>query len=176
MSFCPAGFEDSDSDDEGFFMGGSSGYSAKTVNNKPDMNGMTGASSKDFTGISAGAESCNRHPEDVEFETSKAQTDGRRRQHSSQKTSDCRNDGATGLGRGRGQLQQRGRGRGGFPRPPSSYSNRGKSSRRFGCDELIIPRNNTFDSVDLSSLTHLSINNVIPKGWLGPWAEKGIRK
>ena len=135
MSFCPAGFEDSDSDDEGFFVGGSNSYSAKTVNNKPDMNGMTGASSKNITGIPAGADSCNPHPEDVEFETSKAQTDGRRRQHSSQKTSDNRNDGATGLGRGRGQLQQRGQGRGGFPRPPSSYSNRGKSSRRFGRDE-----------------------------------------
>ena len=127
MSFCPAGFEDSDSDDEGFFMGGSDSYSAKTVNNKPDMNGMTGASSKNFTGISAG---------DLESDTSKAQTDGRRKQHSShQKTNDGSNNGATGFGRGRGQLQQRGRGRGGFPRPPSSYSNRGKSSRRFVRDE-----------------------------------------
>lgn len=140
MSFHPAGAEDSESDEDGFYMGSS--YSANTGRDKHPMNDNVNLkynvnSQRNFTAMPAGAESDDEGIEGLEFRKapaqstgSSAQTDGKRRQHGYKNTSDGLMTGASGVGRGRGQLQQRGRGRGGFPRPPSSYSNRGKSTKR----------------------------------------------
>ena len=154
MSFCPAGAEDSDSDD-GFYMG--STYTAKYADRDKShsMNGdvnlnSTPTSQKNFTAMPAGAESDDEDSEGFDlnaapvnsFPSSSARNDGRKpfdRQNN--KTNDSNasypSAGASGLGRGRGQLQQRGRGRGGFPRPPSSYSNRGKTTKRFVYNKYI---------------------------------------
>lgn len=148
MSFCPAGAEDSDSD-EGFYMGSS--FTAKYADRDKShsMNGdinlnSTPTSQKNFTAMPAGAESDDEGSEGFDlsaarvysFSSSSARNDGRKPfDRQCNKTNDSNashpSAGASGLGRGRGQLQQRGRGRGGFPRPPSSYSNRGKTTRRF---------------------------------------------
>ena len=145
MSFHPAGAEDSESDEDGFYMGSS--YSANTGRDKHPMNDNVNLkynvnSQRNFTAMPAGAESDDEGIEGLEFRKapaqstgSSAQTDGKRRQHGYKNTSDGLMTGASGVGRGRGQLQQRGRGRGGFPRPPSSYSNRGKSTKRFVCNK-----------------------------------------
>lgn len=155
MSFRPAGAEDSDSDDEGFYMG-----SSYTINGDRDKhNGMnsdvnlnsTVDSQKNFVAMPAGAES-DEDSKGLEFSSapvssvssSSGRTGGRKnfeRQHAHKKTNDGPSHsvaGATGLGRGRGQLQQ-GRGRGGFPKPPSSYSNRGKTTKRFVYHKYIFP-------------------------------------
>lgn len=148
MSFHPAGAEDSDSDDEGFYMGSS--YSVNTDRDKRSMNGdinlnSTVHSQKNLAAMPAGAES-DEDSEGLEFHSapvnafppSSARSDGRkkfdRQREKAYKTNDGPSyimPGASGLGRGRGQLQQKGRGRGGFPRPPPSYTNREKTARRL---------------------------------------------
>lgn len=143
MSYHPAGAEDSDSDDEGFYMGSS--YSVITDRDKYSMNGdvklnSSVSSQKSFPAMPAGAEAVDEDSEGFErgsalfrSVSSSSERNDRRRAY------DTTNDsvgtsfstaGASGLGRGRGQLHQRGRGRGGFPKPPASYSNRGKATRR----------------------------------------------
>ena len=155
MSFCPAGVEDSDSDD-GFYMGSS--YPANADRDKSHMHSMNGdvnlnstpTSRKNFTAMPAGAESDDEDNEGFElstapvnsFSSSSTRNDDRKpfdRQNkkTNNSSSSFSSAGASGLGRGRGLLQPRGRGRGGFPRPPASYNNRGKTTKRFVYNNII---------------------------------------
>lgn len=146
MSFRPAGAEESDSDDEGFYMGSihdnnmNGGFANKSNNT---------ASRKNFVAMPAGAESDDEDSDGFEFNSvpvnsqtstpakvSGSQTANDNRQYlfaKNEVTSNSLPD-KSGPGRGRGLLPQRGRGRGGFPRPPLSYNiNKGKTTRRLLC-------------------------------------------
>lgn len=142
MSFRPAGDEDSDSDDDGFYLG--SNYSVKTdrdtVNNGINANKSV-SPPETFTAMPAGAELDEVYNEDFERSTTpkisvpstSSPIDGRKAQKKANKTSDGISSSrqTSGVsGPGRGQIQPRGRGRGGFPKPPPSSGNRGKSTRR----------------------------------------------
>ena len=143
MSFRPAGDEDSDSDDDGFYLG--SNYSVKTdrdtVNNGINANKSV-SPPETFTAMPAGAELDEVYNEDFERSTTpkisvpstSSPIDGRKAQKKANKTSDGISSSrqTSGVsGPGRGQIQPRGRGRGGFPKPPPSSGNRGKSTRRY---------------------------------------------
>ena len=144
MSFRPAGAEESDSDDEGFYMGSihdnnMNGGFANRSNNT--------VSRKNFVAMPAGAESDDEDSDGFELNSvpvnsqtstpakvSGSQTANDNRQYLFAKNEVTSNSLAdkSGPGRGRGLLPQRGRGRGGFPRPPLSYNtNKGKTTRRF---------------------------------------------
>ncbi|KAL9973262.1 hypothetical protein ACROYT_G019691 [Oculina patagonica] len=141
MSFRPAGAEDSDSDDDGFYMG--------SIHDS-NMNGgfANGTDSrKNFVAMPAGAESDDEDSDGFEFSSAPANSQkstptkvtGTHNANSERQYLFAKNDNTSnslseksGLGRGRGLLPQRGRGRGGFPRPPPSFNNvnKGKTSRR----------------------------------------------
>lgn len=135
----PAGAEDSDSDDDGFYMG--------TVYNTNGDFGVTNGDIKktdhtqnDFSMMPAGAEFDDGDSDEFDFGTAPARS-MKATPKKIDKTSITNNDRhnklslnpvsvTSGTGRGRGQLPQRGRGRGGFSRPSLSFDSKGKSSRR----------------------------------------------
>ena len=151
MSFVPAGAEDSDSEDDGFYMGSSytsnSNHNKFGVRNGGDVNRSV-SSSKGFTSMPAGAESDDEDSDGFEVNSkpfnsvssSASQTYEKKPYKNLNKSIDVVNFShpSSAVAVGRGQVQQRGRGRGGFPRPPASFSNRGKSARRFVLGHCIL--------------------------------------
>lgn len=147
----PAGAEESDSSDDGFYMG-----SIHSGNDKYSMNGginnKTASPRNDSRNTSsampAGAEFDDEDSDGYEFgsvnsvKSAPAQFNTTRTVNNDRqfgKTNDVNTSNplssslseTTVTGRGRGLLQQKGRGRGGFPRPPPSFNNKGKSAKRF---------------------------------------------
>ena len=141
MSFRPAGAEDSDSDDEGFYIGSihdsklNGGFKSRT------------GSRNNFTAMPAGAESDDEDSDcfdmgsasvnsgksaSVKFSgTRTANNDGQLTRTSDVKLTPNSLSETSGVGRGRGLLSPRGRGRGGFSRPSPTFNNKGKTARRF---------------------------------------------
>ena len=139
--YLPAGAEDSDSDDDGFYMG--------TVHNTNSNFGVTNGdinrkdhTQNNFPMIPAGEEFDNEDGNELDFNTVQARS-MKTTPAKINKTSITNNDSQqneislnsmsdrSGVGRGRGHLLQRGRGRGGFSRPCLVANRKGKSSRRF---------------------------------------------
>ena len=139
--YLPAGAEDSDSDDDGFYMG--------TVHNTNSNFGVTNGdinrkdhTQNNFPMIPAGEEFDDEDGDELDFNTVQARS-MKTTPAKINKTSITNNDSQqneinlnsmsdrSGVGRGRGHLLQRGRGRGGFSRPCLSAHRKGKSSRRF---------------------------------------------
>jgi len=141
MSFCPAGAEDSNSDDEGFYIG--SIHDSK-------MNGAfknKTASCNNFTAIPAGAESDDEDSDGFDLGsasgnsvksasakfsgTRSANNDGQLTRTNDAKFASNSLSETSGVGRGRGLLSPRGRGRGGFPKPSPTFNSKGKTARRL---------------------------------------------
>ena len=141
MSFRPAGAEDSDSDDEGFYIGSihdsklNGGFKSRT-GSRNNFNAMpAGAESddEDSDGFDLGSASGNSvKSASVKFSgTRTANNDGQLTRTNDMKFASNSMSEISGVGRGRGLLSPRGRGRGGFSRPSPTFSNKGKTSRRF---------------------------------------------
>lgn len=144
MSFVPAGAEDSDSEDDGFYMGssytGNSNHNKFGMRNGGDMSRSV-SSSKGFTTMPAGAESDDEDSDGFEVNSTPfhsvsstaSQTYEKKPNMNLNKSNDVvsfsHTTSAVAVGKGQ-NIKQRGRGRGGFPRPPASFSNRGKPARR----------------------------------------------
>ena len=145
MSFVPAGAEDSDSEDDGFYMGssytGNSNHNKFGMRNGGDMSRSV-SSSKGFTTMPAGAESDDEDSDGFEVNSTPfhsvsstaSQTYEKKPNMNLNKSNDVvsfsHTTSTVAVGKGQ-NIKQRGRGRGGFPRPPASFSNRGKPARRF---------------------------------------------
>ena len=147
----PAGAEDSDTDDDGFYMG-----SIHNMNDKFSMNGdinNTDHSRNSFVAMPAGAESDDEDSDGFEpgaapansmkaaaakFNSTRTVNNDRQVGKTNEVTSNSLSE-TSGPGRGRGLLPQRGRGRGGFPRPPPSFNSKGKSPRRLIYCHKILP-------------------------------------
>lgn len=141
MSFRPAGAEDSDSDDEGFYIGSihdsklNGGFKNKTGsrNNFTAMPAGAESDDEDSDGFDLGSTPVNS----VKSATTKftgtrtAHNDGQLAKTKDVKFAPNSLSETSGVGRGRGLLPQRGRGRGGFPRPSPTFNNKGKTARRF---------------------------------------------
>lgn len=138
--YLPAGAEDSDSDDDGFYMG--------TVHNTNSNFGVTNGdinrkdhTQNNFPMIPAGEEFDDEDGDELDFNTVQARS-MKTTPAKINKTSITNNDSQqneislnsmsdrSGVGRGREHLLQRGRGRGGFSRPCLLAHRKGKSSRR----------------------------------------------
>ena len=139
MSFCPAGAEDSNSDDEGFYIGSihDSKLNGAFKNRTGSRNNFTampaGAESddEDSDGFDLGSASMNSvKSASTKFSgTRSANNDGQMSRTNDVKFSS--NPETSGVGRGRGLLSPRGRGRGGFPRPSPTFNNKGKTAQRL---------------------------------------------
>ena len=146
MSFRPAGAEDSDSDDEGFYMG--SIHDSKLNGGFKNKTG----SRNNFNAMPAGAESDDEDSDSFDLgstlvnsvKSASTKFSGTRSANNDgqlARTNDIKfapNSEKSGVGRGRGMVPPRGRGRGGFPRPSPNFSDKGKTARRFILSYIII--------------------------------------
>ena len=141
MSFHPAGAEDSDSYDEGFYIG--SIHDSKLNGGFKNKSG----SRNNFNAMPAGAESDDEDSDGFDLGSApsnsvkssstkfngmrSANNDGQLARTNDVKFAPNSVSQTSGVGRGRGLLSPRGRGRGGFPRPSPTFNNKGKTARRF---------------------------------------------
>lgn len=140
MSFRPAGAEDSDSDDEGFYIGSihdsklNGGFKSRTGSrNFTAMPAGAESDDEDSDGFDLGSASVNSvKSASAKFSgTRTANNDGQLTRTDDVKFPPKSSSETSGVGRGRGLLSPRGRGRGGFSRPSPTFNNKGKTARRF---------------------------------------------
>lgn len=139
MSFRPAGAEDSDSDDEGFYIGSihdsklNGGFKSRTGSrNFTAMPAGAESDDEDSDGFDLGSTSVNSvKSASAKFSgTRTANNDGQLTRTNDVKFPPKSSSETSGVGRGRGLLSPRGRGRGGFSRPSPTFNNKGKTARR----------------------------------------------